>query len=133
MRKSIGVACYPFLIASLFVFGASRAEAAIVQVNWTYFGFSPSAITINVGDEVDIVNFDDTFDLQLTSRPSPENFTSYIPATDGFSIYYLPHIYSYPGTFSLSDEFGDYASVTVNDARDFRCHGGALRRSHSLR
>jgi len=114
MRKSIGAAWYPFLIAGLFVFGAWRTEAAFVQVNWTYLGFSPSAITIDVGDEVGIVNFDDTFDLYLTSSPSPENFTSYIPATDGVSIYYLPHIYNYPGTFSLSDEFGDYATVTVN-------------------
>lgn len=114
MRKGIGAARrLALLIASVFVFGALRSEAAIAEVDWTYLGFSPVTVSVNVGEEVDIVNFDDTFDLQLTSAPSPENFTSYIPATDGVNLYYLPHVYNHVGTFTLSDEFGDYATVNV--------------------
>jgi PKD repeat protein len=117
MRKNAGATCHLYLlIASLFVFGALRGQAATVEIDWTFLGFSPSTVTINVGDEVDIFNFDDTFDLQLTSGPSPENFISDIPPTDGIDLYYLPHIYNHPGTFNLSDEFGDSATVTVNIA-----------------
>jgi hypothetical protein len=101
------------LIAGLFVFATSQSQANNIEVDWTSSGFSTSHITINAGDEVDIVNFDDTFDLQVTGAP-PESFYADIPPTDGVYIYYLPYVYNNPGTFSFSDQFGDSVTVTVN-------------------
>ncbi len=102
-----------FPIACLFVFATSQSQANNIEVDWTSSGFSTSHITINVGDEVDIVNFDSTFDLQVTGAP-PESFFADIPPTDGVYIYYLPYVYNNPGTFSFSDEFDNPVTVTVN-------------------
>jgi len=101
------------LIASLFVFVAWQSQANTTEVDWTSDGFSTSHITINAGDEVDIVNFDYDFDLYLTGAP-PEGFYSDIPPTDGYYVYYVPYVYYNPGTFSFSDEFGNSVTVTVN-------------------
>jgi plastocyanin len=103
------VRCLTF---TLLLLATLSSRANTIEVDWTSSGFSPSQITINAGDEVDIVNFDDTFDLQLTGAP-PEGFSAYIPATDGVNIYYVPYVYQHPGTFSFSDEFGDSTTVTV--------------------
>ena len=75
-----------------------------------------SHITITTGDEVDIVNYDYDFDLQLTGSPAPNNFYSDIPATDGSSVYYLPYVYSGSGTFTLADRVAHSVTVTVNPA-----------------
>jgi len=104
------------LIASVFVFATGQVFANTIELDWTSAGFSSSQITITTGDEVDIVNLDDTFDLQLTGAPAPNNFSADIPPFDGTYYYYLPHVYSGTGTFSLSDEFGHSATVTVNAA-----------------
>lgn len=101
------------LITSLFAFVTWQCQANIVEVDWTSSGFSTSQITINAGDEVDIYNYDYNVDLQVTGAP-PEGFYSDIPPTDGYDVYYLPYVYSNPGTFSFSDEFGDTVTVTVN-------------------
>jgi plastocyanin len=73
------------LIVSLFVFGTWQSQANTVEVDWTSSGFSTSHITINAGDEVDIVNFDYDFDLQVTGAP-PEGFYADIPPTDGYNV-----------------------------------------------
>ena len=102
-----------WLITSLFAFVTWQCHANNIEVDWTSTGFSTSHITINAGDEVDIVNFDDVFDLQVTGAP-PESFYSDIPPTDGVDIYYVPYVYNNPGTFSFSDQFDDSVTVTVN-------------------
>src|SRR5579859_148413 len=100
-------------IVSLMVFVAWQSQANTVEVDWTSSGFSTTQITINAGDEVDIYNYDGTFDLRL-SGAAPASFFSDIPPTDGVNVYYAAYIYSNPGTFSFSDEFGNAVSVTVN-------------------
>lgn len=91
-----------------------RSRAQGVEVDWdSTSGFSPSAITINAGTEVDFVNMDDTFDLQLTGNP-PESFSADVPPTDGINLYYVPYTYNNPGVFTASDEFGDSITITVN-------------------
>lgn len=105
---------YCLILAAACTFCASHTMAAIVQVNWdSNIGFSPSSVTINAGDEVDFVNFDDTFDLYITGAP-PESFFGDAPPTDGFNLYYVPHVYNTTGTFSASDEFGNSVTITVN-------------------
>lgn len=101
------------LVAGLFVFVTWQCHANNVEVDWTSNGFSTGQITINAGDEVDIVNLDDSIDLQVTGAP-PESFYSDIPPTDGSTEYYLPYVYNNPGTFSFSDEFGNTVTVIVN-------------------
>jgi len=103
-------------VISVLVFGNWESVASTVELDWTSSGFSSSHITINTGDEVDIANFDDTFDLQLTGSPAPNSFYSDIPPFDGTYYYYLPYVYSGSGTFYLSDEFGHSVTVTVNSA-----------------
>jgi plastocyanin len=102
-------------IASLIVFAAWQSQANIVEVDWTSSGFSTTHITINPGDEVDIVNYDFYFALRVTGA-SPESFYSNIPASDGEYVYYFPHVYNNPGSFSFSDQYGDTVSVGVNSA-----------------
>ncbi len=102
-----------FSTVCLALFLARQSQANSVEVDWTSSGFSTGQITVNAGDEVDIVNFDDTFDLQLTGAP-PESFSADIPPTDGNTVYYVPYVYNNPGTFSFSDEFGDSVTVIVN-------------------
>jgi hypothetical protein len=101
------------LIAGLFVFGTWQSQANTTEVDWTSDGFSTSHITINAGDEVDIVNFDYDFDLYVTGAP-PEGFSADVPPTDGYYVWYVPYVYYNPGTFSFSDEFGNSVTVTVN-------------------
>ena len=101
------------VVACLFVFVTWQCQANTTEVDWTSIGFSTSHITINAGDEVDIVNYDYTFDLYVTGAP-PEGFYANIPPIDGYTVYYVPYVYSNPGTFSFSDEFGDSVTVTVN-------------------
>jgi hypothetical protein len=70
MKKGIGtVWLLSLAIAGLSVFATSQGKASITEVDWTSSGFSTSHITIHAGDEVDTVNFDDTFDLQMTGAP----------------------------------------------------------------
>src|ERR1700743_1833321 len=102
-----------WLISTLFALLTWQCHANVFEIDWTFEGFNALFVTINAGDEVDIVNRDDTFDLQLTSGPAPENFRSDIPAEDTY-VYYLPVTYNTPGTYSLSDEFGDSVTITVN-------------------
>lgn len=100
------------LFISLWICVTWQSRANTTEVDWTSSGFSTSAITINAGDEVDIVNFDDTIDLLLTGAP-PESFYADVPPTDGINVYYVPYVYSTPGTFSFSDEFADTVTVYV--------------------
>lgn len=102
-----------WLVAGLFILVTLQCQANTTEVDWTSSGFSTSQITINAGDEVDIVNFDYASDLLLTGAP-PESFYSDIPPFDGTYFYYLPYVYYTPGTFSFSDEFGNSVTVTVN-------------------
>lgn len=117
MNPRIGtVSHFYLLIVGLFVFIAWRCQANTVEVDWTSSGFFTGHITITTGDEVDIVNYDDTFDLEVTGSPAPNNFYSDLPPTDGYNYYYLPYVYSGSGTFTLTDEFGNSVTVTVNPA-----------------
>lgn len=101
-------------IVGVCTLAASRSRAQGVEVDWDSLdGFVPSSITVNAGDEVDFVNMDDTFDLQITGDP-PESFSGDAPPTDGFNLYYVPHVYNNPGVFSASDEFGNSVTITVN-------------------
>jgi len=111
MTRLLG--CLDGLIAGLLVLVAGQSQANTTEVDWTSSGFSTSQITINAGDEVDIVNFDYDFDLYVTGAP-PEAFYADIPPTDGFTVYYVPYVYYNPGTFSFSDEFGNSVTVIVN-------------------
>lgn len=77
--KPSSFACLPVFTASLFAFVTWQSLANTIELDWTSSGFSASQITITTGDEVDIVNFDDIFDLQLTGSPAPNNFYSDIP------------------------------------------------------
>jgi hypothetical protein len=115
MKRVTAWSLYP-LIASLLIFATPQSQANNIEVDWTSSGFYTSHITINAGDEVDIVNFDDTFDLLLTGAP-PEGFYADIPPSDGVYVYYMPYVYSHPGTFSFSDEFSDSVTVTVNSTQ----------------
>ncbi len=106
---------------SIFITGLLAATTwsclgSAVELDWESAGFSSSHITITTGDEVDIVNLDDIFDLQLTGSPSPNNFSADIPPFDGAFYYYLPYVYSGSGTFYVADEFGHSVTVTVNPA-----------------
>src|SRR5215831_18218407 len=101
------------LIAASFIFAAGQCQANTTEVDWTYSGFSTSHITINAGDEVDIVNYDYTDDLLVTGAP-PEGFYSDVPPFDGTYVYYVPYVYHNPGTFSFSDQYGDTVTVSVN-------------------
>ena len=108
-----GIRKLGFFIASLVFLGVWQAAADSVEVDWTFNGFSTDQITINTGDEVDIVNYDDTFDLQVTGAP-PESFYADVPPSDGVNVYYTSYVYNNPGTFSFSDELGNSVTVTVN-------------------
>ncbi len=102
-----------WLITGLFALITWQCHANVFEVDWTFEGFNALFVNINAGDEVDIVNRDnDSFDLQLVSGPAPENFHSDIPPD-----YYLPVIYNTPGTYNLSDEFGDSVTITVNSGQ----------------
>jgi hypothetical protein len=101
------------LITSLIALITWQCHAAIVEVDWLSGQFSTGHITINAGDEVDIVNLDDTLELYLTGGPSPAGFFADIPPVDDF-YYYVPVIYTTPGTYSFVDEFGASVIVTVN-------------------
>jgi hypothetical protein len=101
-----------YLTASLIFLGAWQVRANNIEVDWTFNGFSTDQIDINPGDEVDIYNYDDTFDLQVTGAP-PEGFYADVPATDGVNIYYVAYVYNNPGTFSFSDELGNSVTVIV--------------------
>ena len=102
-----------FLLAGLLILLTALSRANTIEVDWTSGGFSTSHITINAGDEVDIVNLDNTFDLNVTGAP-PESFTADVPPFDGTYYYFVAYVYNNPGTFSFSDEFGDSVTVTVN-------------------
>lgn len=110
--KSPGGAYAYWLVTSLLALITWQCHASQVEVDWTSAGFSPSHITISAGDEVDIVNFDDTFDLQVQGAP-PEAFYADVPPPDGGGAYYVPYTYNAPGTYHFSDEFGNSATVTV--------------------
>jgi PQQ-like domain/Bacterial Ig domain len=110
------LAYLPGFIVAVFVFAVGQVFANTIELDWTSTGFSSNHITITTGDEVDIANFDDTFDLQLTGAPAPNNFYADIPPSDGTSYYYVTWVYSGSGTFSLSDEFGHSVTVIVNPA-----------------
>jgi hypothetical protein len=99
-------------LGCLFVFVTWQTLASTVEVDWDLSGFSTSEVTINAGDEVDIVNYDYTYDLQVTGTP-PESFYADIPPVDMY-VYYVPWVYNNPGTFSFSDQFGDSVIVIVN-------------------
>jgi plastocyanin len=102
-------------VAGVWAFAASSSLANTAEIDWdSNSGFSPGFISINAGDEVDFVNYDDTFDLQITGSPPPENFSADIPPTDGFYVYYVPIVYNSPGTYHASDEFGETVTITVN-------------------
>lgn len=105
---------YPYwFVSGLLALFIWQCQANVVEVDWNSNGFYKSQITINAGDEVDIVNLDDTFDLLVQGAP-PEAFSADIPPTDGYNVYYVPYVYSTPGTYSFSDEFGGSVTVTVN-------------------
>jgi len=109
-----GTACrLDLLIVGLLVFATFQGRANTLEVDWTANGFSTSQITIDAGDEVDIVNMDDTFDLLVTGAP-PEYFSADVSPTDGVDTYYLAYVYNNVGNFSFSDEFGNSVAVTVN-------------------
>jgi len=109
----MGIGRLGCFIASLVFLWAWQATADSVEVDWDFNGFSPDQIIINVGDEVDIVNYDDSFDLQVSGDP-PESFYADIPPTDGVNVYYVSYVYNNPGVFSFSDDLGDSVTVTVN-------------------
>lgn len=103
-----------WLIISLSALVTWHCPANTVEVDWASGGFTTSHITITTGDEVDIVNFDYSYDLLLEGSPAPNYFYSDIPPFNGTYFYYLPYVYTGSGTFSLSDEFGHSVTVTVN-------------------
>ncbi|HEY1788597.1 MAG TPA: Ig-like domain-containing protein [Verrucomicrobiae bacterium] len=105
----------PFLcLALLLLFAAGRALANTVNVYWTSDdGFSTGSVVINAGDGVNIANLDSTYDLDLTGT-APESWYADVPPESSGSYYYVPIVYSVPGTYSFSDEFGDSVTVVVN-------------------
>lgn len=116
-RRTIGNLCGFVMTGILFVFVTWQCQANSVEVDWNTSvypnNFSTSQITINAGDEVDIFNYDDVFNLQVTGA-APESFSANIPAFDGVTVYYVPYVYNNPGTFSFSDQYSDTVTVTVN-------------------
>lgn len=102
------------LIVGLFITGAAQVFASDAEVDWTSsFGFSTTAVTINAGDAVFIVNYDDPdygWDVTVTGD-SPEYFVVNLPPGG----YYTYHVYNNPGTFTFYDDFYDETVyVTVN-------------------
>jgi hypothetical protein len=103
------------LIVGLFIAGATQVFAGYVDVYWSsYFGFSTTAVTINAGDTVYVVNYDDPdygWYVAITGD-SPEYFYAYLQPG-----YYTSHVYNNPGTFTFSDDFWEETVyVTVNAA-----------------
>ena len=100
-------------IASLIVFVAWQSQANTVDVDWTWSSrFNTSEVNINAGDEVDIVNYDFNYPLHVTGA-SPESFSADIQPSDGYYVYYFPHVYSTPGSFTFHDQLGDTVRVSV--------------------
>ena len=107
--KSNGKCRLHSFIASLIVLVAWQSQASQVEVDWTWNGFNTTQININAGDEVDIVNYDyDFYDDLLVTGAAPESFSADIPPG-----YYLPYVYSNPGSFTFADQFGDIVRVSV--------------------
>jgi hypothetical protein len=101
------------LLVGLIMAGAAPVFASDAEVDWSsYFGFSTTAVTINAGDWVFIVNYDDPdygWYVGITGD-SPEYF--YVNLPPG---YYTYHAYNNPGTFTFSDDFyEETVYVTVN-------------------
>ena len=112
-NKSNGKARLQSCIAGLIVFVAWQSQANTAEVGWTFSGFDTTEVHINAGDQVDIVNYDYYYPLRVTGA-SPESFYSDIPPSDGYHVYYFPHVYSNPGSFTFSDQYGDTLRVSVN-------------------
>jgi len=100
-------------IASLIVFVAWQSQANTVDVDWDWYNeFSSTDVNVNAGDEVDIVNYDFNYPLHVTGA-SPESFSADIQPSDGYYVYYFPHVYSTPGSFTFHDQLGDTVRVSV--------------------
>lgn len=114
MQKVTITNSFIVLISGVFLLGATHARGGAVEVDWdSTTGFYTSQVTINPGDEVDIVNLDYTDDL-LVYGASPESFSADVPPQNGVDVYYAYHIYRNPGTFSFRDQIYDTVTVTVN-------------------
>jgi hypothetical protein len=101
------------LLVGLIMIGTTQVYATDAEVYWSsYFGFSTTAVTIDAGDAVFIINYDDPdygWYVAVTGD-SPEYFYMNLPPG-----YYTYHVYNQPGTFSFSDDFYDETVyVTVN-------------------
>ena len=112
-HKSNGNSRLHSFIASLIVFVAWQSQANTVDVDWDFSGFYTTQVNINAGDEVDIVNYDYYSYLQVTGA-SPESFYANIRPSDGYYVYYFPHVYNNPGSFTFYDQYGDTVQVSVN-------------------
>ena len=106
--KSNGKCRLHSFIASFIVLVAWQSQASQVEVKWTWSNDFPATdVYINAGDEVDIANYDYSHTLHVMGN-SPEYFDEYVPPG-----YYLPYVYSNPGSFTFADQFGDIVRVSV--------------------
>jgi hypothetical protein len=101
------------LIVGLIIAGAAQVFASDAVVYWeSNFGFSTTAVTINAGDAVFIVNDDPDYGWDVTvTGDSPEYFViANLPPG-----YYSYYVYNNPGTFTFSDDlYEETVYVTVN-------------------
>ncbi len=91
------------------------AFASVHQVNTGTFYFTPSELTINVGDTVIWINDGGTHDVNANvnsqtgeSFNNPENFQSYITSSSGATIY--THVFTVPGTYNYDCSVGMHAA-----------------------
>ncbi len=102
-----------FCLIAFILFAAWHAGANTVDVYWEAdYGFSTGSVTINAGDQIDIANLDVNNYMDLTGTDPGSWYADVQPATSSY-YYYVPIVYSYPGTYSFSDQFGDTVTVTV--------------------
>lgn len=103
-----------FLIMGLLVSFVFPIRSDAVNVSWdSDHGFSPAAVTINLGDTVIWVDNDDTFPTQVTSDNSifePNYFQFYlVEEGDTYSF-----TFDSTGTIGYSDGWGHSGSITIN-------------------
>lgn len=108
--------CGRFPLAGLLFSIALQIQAATFYVGWdSDFGFSPSSVTINVGDTVVWTDNDPDWPTQITSDNSfgdPNWFTVYLADIGETGQWTFDTV----GTIGYHDDWGNSGSVTINNS-----------------
>lgn len=108
--------CGLFPFAGLIFSCALKIQAATVYVDWdSDFGFSPSSVTINVGDTVVWTDNDPDWPTQVTSDNSfgePNWFLIYLADTGETGQW----TFNTAGTIGYHDDYSHSGSITINSS-----------------